>query len=500
VSVIVRRRPVVVTAAAVLLFAFGLVAALGAGAYAWGDGLRDEQRLLPGTTVAGVDVGGRSIDEAVAEVEADLAAHLDREVTVVDGDRRWTVTPRELGASSDAASVVAAAFERTERASLTELARLRWGGGTIDAAYDVAVGVPPDAVASFVDEVADELDVDPADATVTWAVDGSTVGPSVVGRAVDRDGTIAELTAALDGAADEVTVHVRDVPPAVDTTVAEQVAAAVDDRVASLLDHTVTLRLDGRSWTTTPRALDAVVDAQPTVEAALADGGAPHHLDGLRAEVPEDALASFVARIAGEVDQPARDAQVRWTDGRLQVTAERTGLALDRGAARAALQDALGGDRDLVTLTTSVTRPSVTADSFDRVLYLDQSQRELALIVDGEVARSWPVAVGMGGSPTPTGTFTVGAKRYEPTWYNPAPDRWGADMPAVMGPGPDNPLGPRALNWNRNGRDTLIRFHGTPNEDSIGEAASRGCVRMYNADVIELFDLVPTGTTIISVR
>ena len=116
------------------------------------------------------------------------------------------------------------------------------------------------------------------------------------------------------------------------------------------------------------------------------------------------------------------------------------------------------------------------------------------------MVRTWPVAVGTGGSPTPTGTFTVGAKRFEPTWVNPARDRWGADLPARIGPGPDNPLGLRALNWNRvGGGDTLIRFHGTPNEDSIGEAASNGCVRMFNDDVIELYDLVPSGAMIISI-
>jgi lipoprotein-anchoring transpeptidase ErfK/SrfK len=61
-------------------------------------------------------------------------------------------------------------------------------------------------------------------------------------------------------------------------------------------------------------------------------------------------------------------------------------------------------------------------------------------------------------------------------------------------------LGVRALNWNRpGGGDTLIRFHGTPNEASIGTASSNGCVRMFNADVIELYDLVPSGVTILSV-
>jgi hypothetical protein len=50
------------------------IVGVGASTWAWGDSLRDEQRLLPGTRVASVDVGGRSTDEAVAEVEAHLAA------------------------------------------------------------------------------------------------------------------------------------------------------------------------------------------------------------------------------------------------------------------------------------------------------------------------------------------------------------------------------------------------------------------------------------------
>jgi lipoprotein-anchoring transpeptidase ErfK/SrfK len=135
------------------------------------------------------------------------------------------------------------------------------------------------------------------------------------------------------------------------------------------------------------------------------------------------------------------------------------------------------------------------------VLVLRQGERTLELFEDHEPAHEWPVAVGQGGSPTPTGTFTVGAKRFEPTWVNPSPNGWGSDMPARIGPGPENPLGIRALNWNdENGRDTLIRFHGTPNEDSIGEAASQGCVRMFNDDVADLYDLVPSGTVILSVN
>jgi hypothetical protein len=82
-----------------------------------------------------------------------------------------------------------------------------------------------------------------------------------------------------------------------------------------------------------------------------------------------------------------------------------------------------------------------------------------------------------------------------PTWVNPAPDTWGADMPESIPPGPGNPLGLRAINWSA----PAIRFHGTSATYSLGYNASHGCVRMANEDVIQLYDMVEVGTPIVSV-
>jgi lipoprotein-anchoring transpeptidase ErfK/SrfK len=419
-------------------------------------------------------------------------------VTVRDGERTWELTPRELGATSDAAAVVEAAFARTLEAGLPELARLRWAGASDASDLDVVVELPDDRVGGFVAELAAELDLAPRDAELSWTGSEAEVHAAEPGRRVEREAATEAITRALNGVDDEVLLPVEDLAPATTTETAQLVADEVTGRVARTLDRTVTVTAGSGRWQVTPRELGAAVAVEPLLEAGLAADGDLDAIPDLELSVPDDAVASFVARIASTIDQPARDARVELVGGEMAVTAERNGVALDRESARRDLRAALIGGTEQVETTTVTVRPSVTSASFDRVLYLDQGTRKLSLLQGGEVVRSWPVAVGMGGSPTPKGTFTVGAKRYEPTWYNPAQDRWGADMPAQMGPGPDNPLGARALNWNRNGRDTLIRFHGTPNEGSIGEAASRGCVRMFNDDVIELYDLVSSGTTIIS--
>jgi lipoprotein-anchoring transpeptidase ErfK/SrfK len=69
-------------------------------------------------------------------------------------------------------------------------------------------------------------------------------------------------------------------------------------------------------------------------------------------------------------------------------------------------------------------------------------------------------------------------------------------MPATIGPGPNNPLGTRALNLNASG----IRIHGTTANSSIGTAASHGCMRMHRWDIEDLYDRVEVGTPVLIVR
>ena len=71
-------------------------------------------------------------------------------------------------------------------------------------------------------------------------------------------------------------------------------------------------------------------------------------------------------------------------------------------------------------------------------------------------------------------------------------DEWSKNEPETIPPGPGNPLGLRALNLSAPG----IRIHGTPSDYSIGYNASHGCIRMHNSDVLQLYPLVPSGTTV----
>jgi hypothetical protein len=122
-------------------------------------------------------------------------------------------------------------------------------------------------------------------------------------------------------------------------------------------------------------------------------------------------------------------------------------------------------------------------------LVLNLGQRRVYVNRGEEVLASYPVAIGQPNTPTPIGEFEVFQMIEDPIWQNP----WTGE---VRSPGANSALGLRWIAFNQmpNG---IIGFHGTPTVSSIGRAASNGCVRMHNADVVALFEQVEIGTTVI---
>ncbi|MGD0152339.1 MAG: L,D-transpeptidase [Thermacetogeniaceae bacterium] len=103
---------------------------------------------------------------------------------------------------------------------------------------------------------------------------------------------------------------------------------------------------------------------------------------------------------------------------------------------------------------------------------IDLNNRVLTLYRDSQLFKSYPVAVGAPDSPTPTGNWTIAEKIANPG--GPFGSRWmGLSIP-----------------WGSYG------IHGTNMPDSIGTYASHGCVRMFNEDVIDLYNLVSIGTPV----
>lgn len=135
-------------------------------------------------------------------------------------------------------------------------------------------------------------------------------------------------------------------------------------------------------------------------------------------------------------------------------------------------------------------------DQWAGTIVISHKERALYLVQRGGMAYRYRVALGKAGKNW-FGTAYVRGKYVQPAWSPPADVlRDKPFLPSVIpGGSPKNPMGPRAILLDRD----EIAIHGTNRPKSIGTYASYGCIRMMNADVIDLFERVSRGTKVIVV-
>ena len=131
---------------------------------------------------------------------------------------------------------------------------------------------------------------------------------------------------------------------------------------------------------------------------------------------------------------------------------------------------------------------TVVIDTRDNFLYLVEKSGK---------ARRYGVGTGKPGFEW-AGTHKVTSKRQWPDWRPPAEmiareKAKGRHLPSFVAGGVENPLGARALYLG----STLYRIHGTNQPWTIGAAVSSGCIRMRNEDVVDLYERVPVGATVV---
>lgn len=134
-------------------------------------------------------------------------------------------------------------------------------------------------------------------------------------------------------------------------------------------------------------------------------------------------------------------------------------------------------------------------------IVVDPHAKFLYLVEEGGTATRYPVAVGREGRGF-RGTGTIQRKEEWPGWTPTAnmlrqePEVYGPFARGIPG-GVASPLGARSLYLYRGGKDTRFRIHGTNDLKSIGNANSAGCIRLFNQDVIDLYNRAPMGTRVV---
>ena len=124
---------------------------------------------------------------------------------------------------------------------------------------------------------------------------------------------------------------------------------------------------------------------------------------------------------------------------------------------------------------------------------IKSSQRRLYLALGDGSALRYPVAVGKNGKRW-HGLAHITGKYIRPSWAPPEDVlRDHPDLGLIAGGAPNNPMGERALTLDRD----EIAIHGTNRPNTIGTFASYGCIRMYNADIVDLYQRVNIGTAVV---
>ncbi len=360
----VTSRLLLVAAVALLVSAIGLFAFRAAYA----------DKVLPAIAVGDVNVGGMTVNQAVATVEQ-RAAELERgTVTFTWNDQEWTPTLAELGAEIDVDASVDAAYAlgREDNA----VARLGIANELLRGDEHVPLRTTVDraVLAQWFESVNADMDQRAVDATLV--IDGSevTISPEQNGTVVDE----AEATELILGALQELEPVAVELPTTVELPAiyADDLESARND-LAGALDSPVKVTFEGEAWDIPPAELARYL----TIETTAVPGGPSVTLGFER-----DALAGYLRdEFAGSINRKPVDARIAWSadqGGVVALDPSTDGAALRSSAFADDVAGSFLGDRDLVEIPVVVTKPEIDSNNLD------------ALGIDGRLARGTSNFVG----------------------------------------------------------------------------------------------------------
>jgi len=230
------------------------------------------------------------------------------------------------------------------------------------------------------------------------------------------------------------------------------------------------------------------------------------HAVPLSYTVDQMAVTSAVNTLAKKTNTGPVDAHLALPEGKTApvITPERVGLTIEASTTamrlNTAIKAAVTEDQPQnVTVQAQIGQPKVTAASLSKtpsiVVWL--SKKQMILFQGDTMVRTMVTATGAPQYATRPGDYFIGVKRYNPTWINPG-DAWAKSMPKEIGPGPGNPLGPRAMNVDqRNSLGQIVDFGYRIHAGTTGGGAwSHGCLHLSEPDVLWLYDQVKVGTPV----
>ena len=287
----------------------------------------------------------------------------------------------------------------------------------------------------------------------------------------------------------------------------------VQRRLADPLDKPIVVRAAGHRFRLSTERSGVTTDVEGMVADAVRasrdgnllqrswrglTGGQVKRSVKLKLSYNDRAVRSLVRHIARRIGQAPKDASIQPSATGLQTVPSKEGLALQGTDLRERLRHALvtpGASRRILA-RTRIVQPQVTtdnlADKYPWYVIVNRPKFALTVYEHLKPKKTYRVAVGQVGLETPAGLYHVQNKAVNPAWHVPN-SNWAGDLAGkvIAGDDPSNPIKARWLGiYNGAG------IHGTDAINSLGSAASHGCIRMAIPDVIELYNEVPVGAPV----
>lgn len=414
--------------------------------------------IAPGTSVAGVSVGGMTPGAAADALQSQLARTT---VVLVGADGDPEVTGADLGATLDARALAERAFSEHPMWNVTS-----WFADPASA----AVRLDAAAATAVLLETAPELFVEPVDATIAFdAASASYVAtPDVPGTGIDVEAVRLALQSAL--AAGETRVEFDATPvvvPAITST------TAAEESVAALNGMLDTAGFYVGEERTVP--VDRAVAASWLSVAPTGDGTFEITADAAAIQPMVDGLAPLVNR-------PAEDGKVITNSNGRVLREEATGISgRELGDTSSVASDyaaQLAQGNAVFSLPVTEVAPVIT--TLARTIEVDLGDQRAYLYENGNLVNSYQISSGLSDSPTPQGRFTVnGYSRQQSMGCFEGAPYCVRDVPWVTWFAPD------------------IGFHGASSlRSSLGYPQSHGCVNMWDDSARIVYEWTAIGTEV----
>jgi lipoprotein-anchoring transpeptidase ErfK/SrfK len=289
--------------------------------------------------------------------------------------------------------------------------------------------------------------------------------------------------------------------------------AKLDRLILQPLERPVVVHHDKSTWSLGAREAHIAVDVNRIVERAMErsrEGNifarTVRNLTGksLNADLEptvtysDKAIVRMLDKIRKAIDRKPVDATGKLTASGITTTDSRGGLSVRATTLHRQIRRSLvstTADRTFIAHTRKLKPEVTTAEihqRFNTAIVVNRGAFRLTLYKHMKPAQTYPIAVGQVGLETPAGLYHVQNKAVNPAWNVPN-SSWAGSLAGTVVPGgaPNNPLKARWL-----GIFAGAGIHGTDAINSIGTAASHGCIRMRIPDVIRLYDEVPVGAPV----